>query len=43
MANIGWIEEFPGAITVCDLHGVVVDMNETAAIQYQKFGVQRTL
>ena len=38
MTNIDWIKEFPGAITVCDLHGIVMEMNETAAVQYSKYG-----
>ena len=33
-----WIEGFPGSVTVCDLHGVVMEINETAAAQYRKYG-----
>jgi len=35
---IDWISEFPGAVTVCDLEGIVLDMNERAASAYQEFG-----
>ncbi len=33
-----WIQEFPGAITVCDLEGVILDMNERAAQSFQAQG-----
>ncbi|MBU2610668.1 MAG: diguanylate cyclase [Chloroflexi bacterium] len=26
-----WFKEFPGAITICDTEGVIIDMNDTAA------------
>ncbi len=26
-----WVKEFPGAVTVCDRHGVILEMNEKAA------------
>lgn len=26
-----WVNEFPGALTVCDKNGVIIDMNEEAA------------
>lgn len=38
MTNSDWTGEFPGAITVCDLHGIVLEMNDRAAAQYQKYG-----
>jgi hypothetical protein len=38
MAGDEWIAEFPGAITVCDLHGIVLEMNDKAAAAYRKFG-----
>lgn len=33
-----WIKEFPGAITVCDANGVIVEMNDAAAATFQKDG-----
>jgi hypothetical protein len=33
-----WVRDFPAAVTVCDLGGTVLDMNENAAMAYQKFG-----
>ena len=33
-----WMKEFPGAITVCDQDGVVVDMNDRAAATLEKDG-----
>jgi transcriptional regulator with PAS, ATPase and Fis domain len=38
MSGNDWIEELRVAVTVCDLHGVVIEMNETAAAQYRKYG-----
>lgn len=29
-----WVLEFPGAVTVCDKNGVIIDMNEEAARAY---------
>ena len=26
-----WVDEFPGAITVCDTQGIILEMNERAA------------
>ncbi len=31
MQNHPWIKEFPGAVTVCDPQGVILEMNERAA------------
>ncbi len=33
-----WIQEFPGAITVCNLDGVILDMNERAAQSFAESG-----
>jgi len=33
-----WTDEFPGAITVCDLSGIVLEMNESAAQSFQEDG-----
>ena len=38
MNGIDWIREFPGAVTLCDLHGIVLEMNEKAAETFQKYG-----
>jgi transcriptional regulator with PAS, ATPase and Fis domain len=38
MVNGSWIEEFPGAITVCDARGIIVEMNEKAARAFQELG-----
>jgi len=38
-----WIEELPCAVTVCDLRGIVLEMNERAAEQYEKYGGKRLL
>ncbi len=31
MPEHGWVREFPGAVTVCDRDGVVLEMNERSA------------
>jgi len=31
MDKINWIDEFPGAVTVCDAAGVILEMNDKAA------------
>lgn len=33
-----WIKEFPGAITVCDEHGVILDMNDKACDVFKNDG-----
>jgi hypothetical protein len=38
MNGIDWIREFPGAATVCDLKGIVLEMNDKSAETFQKYG-----
>ncbi len=33
-----WFKEFPGAVTVCDADGVILDMNDKAARTFEKDG-----
>ena len=33
-----WIKEFPGAVTVCDPDGVILEMNDKAAKTFEKDG-----
>jgi transcriptional regulator with PAS, ATPase and Fis domain len=33
-----WVEEFPGAVTVCDLQGVIVSLNARAAATFAADG-----
>jgi transcriptional regulator with PAS, ATPase and Fis domain len=33
-----WIKEFPAAVTVCDPQGVILAMNDKAAVTYEKDG-----
>ena len=33
-----WIKEFPAAVTVCDPQGVILAMNDKAALTYEKDG-----
>jgi hypothetical protein len=36
--SIQWIKEFPAAITVCDLNGIALEMNDKAALSYKDDG-----
>jgi len=36
--NHAWLKEFPGAVTVCDAQGVILDMNDKAARTFEKDG-----
>ncbi len=38
MTDHPWFEEFPGAITVCDANGIIIDMNAAAAHSFQEDG-----
>jgi len=38
MQDYDWVRDFPGAITVCDLHGTVLEMNNKAVEFYEKYG-----
>ena len=33
-----WVEQFPAAITVCDMNGIIVEMNERAKTGFAKYG-----
>jgi transcriptional regulator with PAS, ATPase and Fis domain len=33
-----WIKEFPAAVTVCDPQGIILAMNDKAALTYEKDG-----
>jgi len=33
-----WFKEFPGAITICDIQGIILDMNDTAAEVFEDDG-----
>ena len=38
MTNHAWIEEFPGAITVCDPEGIILEMNARSVETNQEDG-----
>lgn len=38
MSDAKWVEEFPGAVTVCDPAGIIVDMNARAAQVFETDG-----
>ena len=38
MTTVNWFNEFPGSITLCDPDGVILEMNERAALGYAADG-----
>ena len=38
MQNHSWVNEFPGSVTVCNLDGTILEMNEAAAEVFKKDG-----
>lgn len=38
MANHSWVEGFPGAVTVCDTAGIILEMNDKAAHVFEEDG-----
>ena len=38
MTRHDWIPGFPGAVTVCDLKGIILEMNEKAAEGFREYG-----
>lgn len=36
--DFDWMRAVPGAVTVCNLEGIIVAMNEMAAESYSKYG-----
>ena len=43
MADMEWFREFPGAITICDVQGIVLDMNDLAAKSYEAEGGRKLI
>jgi PAS domain-containing protein len=38
MTHHPWVQEFPGAITICDPDGIILEMNDKAAQAFQEQG-----
>lgn len=38
MSNHLWVQDFPGAVTVCDADGVILEMNSQAALAFASDG-----
>ena len=38
MSDHNWVKEFPGAITVCDTDGIILELNDKAARTFEKDG-----
>lgn len=43
MADYSWVKEFPGAVTVSDLDGVILEMNNKAAIVFEQDGGRKLI
>ena len=38
MLAAAWVKEFPGAVTVCDGDGIIIEMNDRAAVTFAEDG-----
>ena len=38
MQDGDWLRDFAGAVTICDLQGIILEMNEKAAEIYRDYG-----
>ena len=38
MVNHSWVDEFPGAVTVCDREGIILELNQKAAETFKEDG-----
>jgi PAS domain-containing protein len=43
MAEHTWVKEFPGAVTVCDPQGIILEMNDAAARSYAADGGEKLI
>jgi transcriptional regulator with PAS, ATPase and Fis domain len=41
--NHEWIKSFPAAITVCDVHGIILEMNDKAIDVFKEDGGEKLL
>ncbi len=38
-----WLDEFAGAVTVCDAEGIILDMNDKAALSFEADGGRKLI
>jgi len=43
MTHHAWVQEFPGAVTVCDAQGIILEMNDQAVKTFEAEGGVRLL
>ncbi len=43
MTDNAWVQEFPGAITVCDAEGIILELNDKAAKSYESDGGRKLI
>ncbi len=43
MAEHVWVDEFPGAITVCDVQGIILEMNTQAEKSFEEDGGRKLI
>ncbi len=43
MAENEWVKEFPGAVTICDREGIILEMNDKAAKSFEGDGGRKLI
>ncbi len=43
MTNHSWVKGFPGAITVCNREGIILEMNDKAALVFEQDGGKKLI
>ena len=41
--ELNWMDEFKGAITICNLDGIIVYMNKASIVQFEKYGGKKLI
>ena len=41
--NPSWMKSFPAAITVCDIHGIILEMNDKAIDSFREEGGEKLI
>ena len=41
--NLSWIKSFPAAIIVCDIHGIILEMNDKAIDSFKEEGGEKLI
>ena len=41
--NLSWMKSFPAAITICDIHGIILEMNDKAIDSFKEEGGEKLI